>query len=396
MIEIGEPREEHREQVARVLSVALNFGPSWIEHRAPFLQLDHFRCAFDDGYVVATAAAHRLTQWFGGRELPCSGIYAVATLPEYRGAGLASQTVGTLLDEARGAGMPISTLFPSVLRPYRRLGFEMAGVQLEHEVALSDLPVVSIALDVREYDPGEIGEIRDCYRRAAASANGPIDSDEPDWWAVRVMGHWNTDVVWRAVTCRDDEGVVRGYASYYHDKAEGPLDPAFRVVCKHLVAETPEALRSLVAYFRSFRGMGQALAFYGPPNHPLAMLLPEQRIREKWSYRWMLRLLDVAAALEGRGYPSVSGEVVIAVDDPNVEPNRGPFRVTADDGKVRIERADGGARRPIPIGALASIFSGHLPVDAAVQLGYLDTDDPAVPLLRELFAGPPPWMYDFF
>lgn len=396
MIEIGEPREEHREQIARVLSIALNFGPAWVERRAPSLHLDHFRCAFDDGHVVATAAAHHLTQWFGGRELPCAGVYAVATLPEYRGGGLASRTVGALLDDARAADTPLSSLYPSVLRPYRRLGFEMAGVQVEHEVALSELPVMSTALDVSEYDPGELREIRECYRRVVASANGPIDSDEEDWWAVRVMGHWSAEVVWRAVVCHDDAGIVRGYASYYHDKTEGPLDPAFRVVCKHLVAETPEALRSLVWYFRSFRGMGQTLAFYGPPNPPLAMLVPEQRVKEKWSYRWMLRLLDVAAALEGRAYPSVSGEAVVAVDDPDVEANRGPFRLTVEDGKVRVERVDGGARRPVPIGALSSMFSGYLPADAAAQLGYLDADDAAVPLLRELLAGPPPWMYDFF
>jgi predicted acetyltransferase len=396
MIEIGTPGEEHREQVARVLSVALNFGPAWIERRAPFVHLDQFRCAFDDGRVVATAAAHRLTQWFGGHELPCSGIYAVATLPEYRGAGLASRTVGTLLEEARAAGMPLSALYPSVLRPYRRLGFEMAGVQVEHEVPLTELPVVSTALDISGYDPGELGEIRACYRRVVATANGPIDSDEPDWWSVRVMSHWDTDVVSRAVVCRDDGGAVRGYASYYHHEAKGPLEPAFRVVCKHLVAETLQALRSLVAYFRSFRGMGQTLAFFGQPNPPLAMLVPEQRLKEKWSYRWMLRLLDVAAALEGRGYPGVSGEALIAVDDPDVEANRGAFRLSADLGKVRVEPVGGPAPRPIPIGALASIFSGYLPVDAAVQLGYLDADDPAVPLLRELFAGPPPWMYDFF
>lgn len=396
MIEIGEPREEHRAQVARVLSIALNFGPAWLERRAPLLHLDHFRCAFDDGRVVATAAAHRLTQWFGGRELPCTGIYAVATLPEYRGSGLASHTVGTLLDEAREAGTPLSALFPSALRPYRRLGFEMAGVQLEHEVALTELPIVSTALDVREYDPGEVREIRDCYRRVVASANGPIDSDEEDWWAVRVMGHWNPDVVWRAVVCRDENGVVRGYASYYHHDAKGPLEPAFRVVCKHLVAETSEALRSLVSYFRSFRGLGQTLAFFGPPNPPLSMVVPEQRVKEKSSYRWMLRLLDVVTALEGRGYTSISGEGLIAVDDPDVEANRGSFRLTAQDGKVRVERVDGGTRRPVPIGALASMFSGYMPADAAVTLGYLDADDPAVPLLRALFAGPPPWMYDFF
>jgi predicted acetyltransferase len=48
------------------------------------------------------------------------------------------------------------------------------------------------------------------------------------------------------------------------------------------------------------------------------------------------------------------------------------------------------------IGALSSMFSGALSAHDAVRLGYLDADDPAVPLLAELFAGPAPWMPDFF
>jgi predicted acetyltransferase len=396
MIQIGPPDEEHREQLARVLSVALNFGPGWIERRAPLLHLDHFRCAFDDGRVVAAAAARGFTQWFGGREFPCAGIYAVATLPEYRGSGLASRTVSVLLEESREAGVPLSCLYPAVLRPYRRLGYELAGAQIEHEVSLADLPVLSASLDVSEYDPGHLPEVRDCYRRVVPTSNGPIDCDEEDWWTVRVMGHWNPDVVSRAVVCRDEDGVVQGYASYYHDQAEGEPAPAFRIACKHLVAATPEALRSLVSFFRTFRGLGQTLSFFGPVNPPLAMLVPEQRVKERWSFRWMLRLLDVVASLEGRGYPSVSGEAVIAVEDPDVGANRGAFRLTAEQGKVRVERVDEGRHRPIPIGALASIFSGYLPVSSAVQLGYLDADDRAAPLLADLFAGPPPWMYDFF
>lgn len=396
MIEIRTPADEHREDVARVLSVSLNFGPTWMARRAPFLRLEQFRCAFDGDRVVATAAARRFMQWFGGRELPTAGIYAVATLPEYRGAGLASRAVGRLLEEAREAGVPLSTLYPSVLRPYRRLGFELAGVQVEHEVALDDLPVVRPALDVREYETADLPDVRACYRRVAATENGPIDCDDDDWWPVRVMGHWNPDVVWRAVVCRGENGAVQGYASYFHDPAEGPLDPAFRVVCKHLVAATPEALRTLVAHLRSFRGMGQALAFYGPPNPPLSMLVEDQRVKAKWAYRWMLRLLDVPGALEGRGYPAVSGEAVLAVDDPDVEGNRGAFRIEADSGKVRVQRVARAGRRPVPIGALSSMLAGYLSANDAVRLGYLEADDPAAPLLSELFAGPSPWMFDFF
>jgi predicted acetyltransferase len=51
---------------------------------------------------------------------------------------------------------------------------------------------------------------------------------------------------------------------------------------------------------------------------------------------------------------------------------------------------------PLPIGMLSSLYSGYLTGMDLVRLGYLVPDDPAVPVLTRLFAGPPPWMPDFF
>jgi hypothetical protein len=50
----------------------------------------------------------------------------------------------------------------------------------------------------------------------------------------------------------------------------------------------------------------------------------------------------------------------------------------------------------MPIGTLSSMYSGFLsPFDAA-RLGLVDGDDPAIPVLARLLAGPPPFMYDWF
>jgi predicted acetyltransferase len=110
----------------------------------------------------------------------------------------------------------------------------------------------------------------------------------------------------------------------------------------------------------------------------------------------MLRLLDVPNALAARGYPGgASGEAVIAVEDGLFPENRGPWRVLARDGSVTVEPAGSGrGASAIPIGALSSIFSGFLsPFDAAA-LGLIEPD--IAPFLARLFAGPSPWMHDFF
>jgi len=397
MTEIGTPSEEHRGQVAEVMRVSLNLSHAFLEHRAPILPLERFRCGFVDGRVIATAADRDHVQWFGGREVPMSGIWAVATLPEHRGGGLATGVVSRLLHEARERGVPISALYPATVRPYRGLGYELAGTFTEHEVRLDDLPRGrGSPLELRGYEPDDLEAVRACYRRAMAPHNGPIDSDDPQWWPDRIMGHGDPQDLHRAVVVLGTDGSVEGYASFVTQKADGDLDVSFRLACKQLVASTLEGYASLLAYVRGFRGLGQALRFTGPPADPLSMLVEEQRVGPVWTFRWMLRLLDVPRALEARGYPPVSGEVIIAVEDGHFPDNHGPWRIVAEEGKVRVEPAEGAEVRPMQVGTLSSMYTGYLSPFDAGRLGLVASDDPAIPFLAQLFAGPPPFMLDFF
>jgi len=80
--EIRTPIEDERTQVIDVLRTSLNFPRSWAEERGATTPLVDHRCAYVDGRIVATAAGYRFRQWFGGRDLMMSGVYAVATLPD--------------------------------------------------------------------------------------------------------------------------------------------------------------------------------------------------------------------------------------------------------------------------------------------------------------------------
>ena len=398
LMEIRPPTEDERGQVASVLRVSLNLPHATLEERASKIPLDELRCAVDGDRLLAVAGGRSFRQWFGGCELPMSGIWGVGTLPEHRGTGLASGAIGQILREARGAGTPLSALYPATLRPYRRLGYELAGTFTEHQVSLDDLPSVEgDAIDIVEYEPArDLRDVRDCYRRSVQTANGPIDSDEAVWWPQRIMGFATKEQNHRAVVARGPEG-VEAYASFVLEKAPGDLDVAFLIECRHFVFSTARGLASMLGYFRGFRGLGQALQFTGPPADPLAMLVEQQRVKPEWTFRWMLRLLEVPGALTGRGYPPVSGEAVIAVEDEMFPENGGPWKIEADGGAVTVRQSDAGpSPRPIDIRTLSSMYSGYLSPYDGVRLGLLDGDDPAVPFLARLFSGPAPWMHDFF
>jgi predicted acetyltransferase len=397
---IVEPGEQHREQIARLLSTSLNFPLARVLANARNLRLPDIRVAIEDDLVVATAGEFRFDQWFGGRGIDCCGITRVGTAPERRRSGLASACTDALLTRARARGTPIAALFPAVLRPYRRSGFEIAGSFQRHQVALGALPsavapseAASIELvDAARDTPG----IRDAYREWISDANGPVEPIDDEHWRVRILERTWEDT-WRAVVARES-GRITGFASFSRAPSPGALDVSFEVACELLFAVTPGATQALLSYFHGYRGLGTTLVWPGPANDPLALAVPEAMVRTQYRYDWMLRILDVAAALSARGYPAIDRTAVIAVDDERWPENAGPWRVEVHDGEAHVTPAAVGdaSGRPIPIGVLSSMFTGHLAPGDAVRLGLLDADDATVDALAAMFSGADPWCPLFF
>src|SRR2546427_4948696 len=138
--DVRTPLAEDRAQVVDVLRTALNFSAAWANERSHALPLQDFRCVYAGDRVVATAAELRFHQWFGERPLATAGIYAVATLPEHRAAGLASAAVLRILDQARGRGDALTSLFPAVFGPDRKLGYELGGAVDPHKLPPGAIP----------------------------------------------------------------------------------------------------------------------------------------------------------------------------------------------------------------------------------------------------------------
>jgi len=391
------PAEGDREQIARVLSTSLHFPLEAALTRSKTFQLDDIRCAYLDDRVVATAAEFPFTQWFGGSGLASSGVWGVATEPERRGEGLASACLGVLMDDAKRRGTPVTALFPAVIEPYRRLGYELAGTYDEFRVALDALP----AVDTHDLPAVELAEVeRDqdaimaCYARWLARRNGTIEPDATFWRTRLLERPW--DEWHRAVVARDD-GTITGFAIFARaNDSSGYLSFGFGLKCSMFVAEDDRALRALIAYASGYRGLGRWLGWSGPPNDPMTLLVGVQAVTPHDRYRWMLRILDVRAALEDRGYPPIDAEATFAIQDPRYAENAGVWRVQLSTGEPKVEQAPSHDRRPLSIGAFSSMFSGYLRPDDAVHLGYLDRADPAVDGLTSMFSGPDPWCPFFF
>jgi predicted acetyltransferase len=391
MVEIREPAPGDERTIRDLAVLSFNVPPSWARGEGPPVGTEHMLCAYEGERLLATSRDTPMLQWFGGRPLRTAGVASVATVPEVRSTGLGDELMRALLARARDRGAVVTSLFPATVPFYRRLGYEYGGTWTIMHARLSDLPRDAIPVELFEGDDPH--ELRACYEAFAAGRTGLVEGEDDDWWRVRVLQRWNRDAATRAVVVRGSEG-VEGYACFSLE-TRGEWK-GFDIECTHLVGRTRRALSGLLDYFRRYRGVGRGLVWVGPPNEPLALLLNEESAQVRRHMRYMSRLLDVPGALEARGYPeAVSGEMVLEVDDPMFKDNRGPFQVTAEGGKVRVSRTDNRGLL-IPVGTLSSLFAGFIsPLDLAM-VGDLPGDDPALPFLGALFAGPPPWMMDHF
>ncbi len=389
------PQEHHRDQIAEVLATSMNFPIERAKMRAPSYRLEDLRVALEGGRVVATAGEFRFRQWFGGEPLGCSGIWGVTTLPEHRSKGLATTCVESLLRAARDRGDPLTALFPAVLGPYRKLGYELAGAFLEHRLPLEALPSRrerALGVTLAEADR-DVAGVRAAFREWVRPQSGPVEPSDDAFWRDRMFERAGVDSMRAVVVYEDDR--ITGFASFSREDDPGPLDVAFGLSCHMLFATTGPAWEALLSYFRGFRGLGKWLQWAGPPMDATALTALDTFVERPFRHDWMLRLLDVPTAFEGRGYPAVEATATLAVNDPLFPQNAGPWRIEVRDGTAKVSRADAG-RRPVPIGALSAMFSGYLRAHDAVRLGYLDIGDPAVEGLGSMLAGPDPWCPFFF
>jgi predicted acetyltransferase len=368
---------------------AFNVDPS---HRDRWAQseratgLERLEGVFVDGRLVATAGALALGQWFGGRSVPMGGLRAVAVRVDQRERGHATRAVRAALAAMRARGEVISTLFPQVVRPYRRLGWELAGTLFFRRIAPHALrEIAAPALEVRRAGDADQSRIRACYERVARATNGFVD---------RTDGRWS----WLFARSADDFTYVAGddgYVVYRHLDPPGSGPDGFRVLVLDLVATTPDALRASWAMLGATASVVPDVVFRSGVHEPLCSLLGRNDVTVARERRWMLRLVDAPAAVAARGFcADVRAVVPLELDDATCPWNTGRWRLVVEDGRGRLEPGGEGTVR-LGIGALASLFTGWATTDALARTGLLDGASAVErTALDRVFAGPAPWMLD--
>lgn len=344
-------------------------------------RVDHGLVAEVDGRPAGQLRVRPDGQVFGGRSVRMAGIASVGVEPWARGRGIALTLLDRAVEVAREAGQAVSALYPTVPALYRSRGWERAGVLEDVSLVPAALAAVRRpgAIEVRPAEAGDLDDLHRCYQAAAFAQDGMLDREGPSFSLPDVLG---LDIV---TTCPG-----RGYLT-----ATRKPD---HLQVHDLVALDQEVGRALLHLLSSWGGYLTRIDVRPTDPAALALLAAGTLAGDVHVTPWMLRIVDLPAAVAARGWPAGALLADAAVDLEVVDPwapwNAGRWRLVVDGGVVRCDPGGAGSVR-VKARGLGPWFAGGTPTGALRRAGLLDGGDAS--LLDALTAGRGvPRMVDYF
>ena len=341
-------------------------------------------------------------QWLNGRSVPMAGLAAVVVRPEARGQGVARGLEFAALDWMRARGIAVSTLHPASTRVYRSGGWEIAGTQETVRVNSPSLAAVRTPSDalagpaVVRLGRDDWPAARDCYSRRAALRHGMVDRSESFWALREPVDDGST---WFTYGVRGDRG-LDGFVRYV--QVPGTAGWGYRLVVDDFVAESSAVAGALWQFLGAHAMQVPHLEVSHACTDSLLLFLDEQDLSVKNTNRWMFRIVDVAGAIGGRGYPGVgNGSVSVHIRDPWPNGCSGTWTLTVENGQGSAGAAPpsaGGVGNAVvtDIGALSALMIGRFSTTTLRDAGRMQGSDDAVDTLGRLLHSPPPVLDDDF
>lgn len=341
------------------------------------------------GAPIGMLGLYRMSQWFGGRSVPCGGYSAVAIAPEYRQRGAAKQLLTHTLRELREQHVPLAALYPSSQAVYRAVGFEQAGSRCHYELNVKHIGLGERGLTAKRVAATDAAPFVELHRRRAQQENGNLERS-PGLWD-RLLVNPFSQMQYAYVV--EENGEPAGYLIYYLDDA-GHSEPT-NIWVRDWCAITAGAARRLWTLLSDHGSIVEAVNWFGPENDPMLALVAECKPSKMTLQRWMLRITDVAVALQQRGYPAAVGELHLEVTDTLISENSGRCVLKVSDGTAVVEP---GGRGDLKCGVrgLVPLYTGLFRPAVLAQLGWITGTPESLATAARLFGGSEPWMGEYF
>lgn len=347
-------------------------------------------CAFDGPRMVASSCAIPFTMRANGQAMPCAGVSVVGTLPEYRRRGLVRELTTRGFAAMRERGQSVAALWASQAAIYQRYGYTMTTVQRDYSVDTVDI-------GFHDGDPGSA-----TVERLAVEAGFDIAKRiYIDYIADRTCYLHRARVLWLnnaleevasegpihiGISC-DSSGKPNGYAIYTlrASRRDHP-SRSQEIIVRDLAWLTLDAYRSVWSFLARHDLVGRVRWRSAPKDDPAAELFTEPRLLNARDHEGIwFRVVDVAPALESRGYDE-TGEVSIEIGADDVAPwNAGTFLIEASPQGAKVSRSSVSADVQLSIKALASLYTGFRTARELAAWGLISGSEDGIRRADALF-----------
>jgi predicted acetyltransferase len=351
-----------------------------------------------DGFLVGQARTIPYRGWFGGVETTVGGLAGVAVAPEARRSGVAGALVRDHLLRMREAKIPWAMLYPFSSVFYAKFGWAPAVRRVRWRFPPQAMPLYPERVQVQRLalrSPEELEAIQEAYGVHCQRTNGSLWRDTA----------WLSSTVERDTVhgvCVRHEGRLDGYL-LFHLLAPSPRPQ--RLVVDEFVALTPAARRALYGFLAAQAEQVSEILLDTPDGDPLGSLLtspPVQAVTDDLPVEHepaglmttgaMVRVVDVAGALAGRGYRH-AGRVSVHARDSQLQTSSAMTLVVEDEGRAHVES---GVSAPLVDGDIAGVsrvLSGAMRLIDAVALSVVtfSGSDAELSAADTLLALPPPY-----
>lgn len=351
--------------------------------------------AFVDSELVAKAVDRTFDSYFGGASIPTAGIAGVTVAAEARGQGALGPLMTALLRAARERGAVVSGLFPTAPRIYRRLGYEVVTGLDTVEVPTHVLGLVPrpVGVSTRRASAADFDAVRAVYDTWAAAQNGPLSRRGVSFTASAEEFVAAFTGVTLAV---DENGDVCGYASW--ERGQGFGEEAV-IAVSDLLATTTDGYRALLGTVGSFASVTHRTSLRTSGLDLIRLFLPSTHWRVTRSLPYMVKVLDVPAAVESRRYPpGLTAELSFRLVGDVLAENDATYAVSIADGRAACTPVHGAEpERVLTPHGLALLYAGASSCANLRFAGHLTSGEITEDLDWDAaFGGRRPHIRDFY
>lgn len=339
--------------------------------------------AEDDGGLAGCVKVREYGQFFGGESVPMGGLANVAVHPHARGHGVANTLLDAALVHMRDRGQVVSALFPSAPALYRGRGWEQVGVYERVTLrveALAMLPRPATRPVLRRAAEEDLPAVLDAYHALASTVDGMLDRSSASFRPEQPLEFDLIDLV------PGPDGSVQGYL--LADRPDGQ-----QVICHDLVARDPLTALGLLANLGRWTGIVDEVSLRIVDPACWQFLVNQPVAHDIRNHPWMLRVVDLPAAVAARGWPMAEHLTPFAIDldvtDEHAPWNAGRHRIVVEHGKVTCEPGGAGTVR-VDARALGPWYAGSADSAMLRRAGLIDAAPADARMLDVLTGAPHP------